>query len=54
MYIADGIVCTNFWYGDSDKPDPVADMSTFVENRKRILVSDVSHGDNASELAYNL
>ena len=50
-FIADGIVCTNSWYR---QPDQVADVSTFMENGKSNVVSDVSSGDVASEVANNL
>ena len=32
-YIADGIVCANFWYRDLDKPEHETDVHNFVETR---------------------
>ena len=45
-YIADGIVCTNSWYRDLNNPDQVDDVSTFVENRKSNVTSDLINGED--------
>ena len=55
-YIADGIVCANFWYRDLDKPEHETDVHNFVETRTNKIgdhgmnIGVTNIGENTSEI----